>query len=121
MLIFLALVGALLTVADGRVQCYECREFGPNEDPFLPGVFKSKDLEAVNSCEDTLTSCRHNKCYSIEYYNATAEAKARVTGCLNRGWFGYHSLRAVSWYIGDRGGSDFSNWKTCGSDGCNSN
>ena len=47
MLAFLALVGALLAVADGRVQCYECREFGPNAEPFLPGVIKSSALEYV--------------------------------------------------------------------------
>ena len=66
-----------------------------------------------------MKDCRYHKCYTIQYYNATIDARTRVYGCLGRFFFGYYSEGMITRYLQGRGGSDFSDWSTCGRDGCN--
>ncbi|KAL5264514.1 hypothetical protein ACHWQZ_G005565 [Mnemiopsis leidyi] len=121
MLMFLLLTACLVVQASGGINCWECRKFGPKRDPFVANVIKNEQLETVESCEETMKECAHNKCYTINYYNATNSASTQVYGCLGRSWFGYYSERVIKRYLQRKGGSDFSGWSTCGSDGCNAN
>eukprot|EP00116_Pleurobrachia_bachei_P012009 sb/3472271/ len=105
-------------VAHSGITCLRCRRFGESF-----GVVRDVNLDPVESCASTLEECEHERCYSIQYVNASTGMKGEVRDCVGKSVIGYWKERNIKNALVKKGAdrNQFSNFYMCSSDSCNNN
>lgn len=120
MLPFLLLLLCTLQLADST-QCLRCRRFGNADTVDFDKLVMNHLKTEVETCAETAEECDHDKCYSIQYTNATTGTRGEVRDCLGKYAFGYWKEKHVTGKLVDKGAdkNSFTNWYTCSGELCN--